>query len=95
MTALGNVMREVNAAIGEMLGEHDPLASHIFVSRRRYKNLSDTKSCPEVRRTRAVNDITCRRGSLGSRRAILGFAGTSKSGSGFWGGSKARLGPKH
>lgn len=32
MTALGNVMREVNAAIGEMLGEHDPLASHILVS---------------------------------------------------------------
>jgi len=37
-------MREVNAAIGEMRRGHDPLASHIFVSRRRYKSLSDTKS---------------------------------------------------
>ena len=29
-------MREVNAAIEEMREEHDPLASHIFVSRRVY-----------------------------------------------------------
>ena len=27
-----------------MRAEHDPLASHIFVSRRHYQNLSDTKS---------------------------------------------------
>jgi hypothetical protein len=26
-----------------MGAEHDPLASHIFVSRRHYQNLSDTK----------------------------------------------------
>ena len=76
-------MREVNAAIGEMRRGHDPLASHIFVSRRRYKNLSDTKSCPEVRRARAVNGLTCRR-SVGSRRAILGFVATSESGIDFW-----------
>jgi hypothetical protein len=27
-----------------MKREHDPLASHIFVSRRRYQNVNDTKS---------------------------------------------------
>jgi hypothetical protein len=44
LTALGEAMREVNAAIEEMQREHDPLASHIFVSRRAYQNKSDTKS---------------------------------------------------
>ena len=27
-----------------MKAEHDPLASHIFVSRRQYRNVNDTKS---------------------------------------------------
>ena len=44
LTALGDAMREVNAAIEEMREEHDPLASHIFVSRRVYQKKSDTKS---------------------------------------------------
>jgi hypothetical protein len=44
LAALGDAMREVNAAIEEMRGEHDPLASHIFVARRLYQNISDTKS---------------------------------------------------
>jgi hypothetical protein len=44
LAALGDAMREVNAAIEEMRREHDPLASHIFVSRRLYQNMSDTKS---------------------------------------------------
>ena len=43
LTALGDAMREVNAAIEEMRREHDPLASHIFVSRRHYRNAHDTK----------------------------------------------------
>jgi hypothetical protein len=38
LTALDDAMREVNAAIEEMRGEHDPLAVHIFVSRRQYRN---------------------------------------------------------
>ena len=37
-------MREVNAAVEEMRSEYDPLASHIFVSRRNYRNVHDTKS---------------------------------------------------
>ena len=44
LTALGDAMREVNVAIGEMRREHDPLASHIFVSRRLFRTKSDTKS---------------------------------------------------
>ncbi len=43
LAALGDAMREVNAAIEEMRREHDPLASHIFVWRRRYRNAHDTK----------------------------------------------------
>ena len=37
-------MSEVNAAIEEMRSEQDPPASHIFVSRRSYQNMSDIKS---------------------------------------------------
>jgi hypothetical protein len=43
LAALGDAMREVNAAIEEMQRDHDPLASHIFVSRRHYRNAHDTK----------------------------------------------------
>jgi hypothetical protein len=41
---LTKAIREVEAVVETMRGEHDPLASHIFVSRRHYQNLSDTKS---------------------------------------------------
>ena len=44
LAALGDAMREVNAAIEEMRKDHDPLAVHIFVSRRNYRNVHDTKS---------------------------------------------------
>ena len=44
LATLGEAMREVNAAIEEMRREHDPLASHIFISRRIYRNVHDTKS---------------------------------------------------
>jgi hypothetical protein len=44
LAALGDAMREANAAVEEMREERDPLASHIFVSRRHFQNMSDTKS---------------------------------------------------
>jgi hypothetical protein len=44
LAALGDAMREVNAAVEEMREEHGPLAVHIFVSRRTYRNMHDTKS---------------------------------------------------
>ena len=37
-------IRDVESEIAAMKAEHDPLASHIFVSRRRYQNVNDTKS---------------------------------------------------
>lgn len=45
-TALGNLdaaLCEAQNALAEMRAESDPLAAHIFVSRRQYRNMSDTK----------------------------------------------------
>ena len=36
-------IREVEAVIETMRTEHDPLVSHIFISRRNYRNVNDTK----------------------------------------------------
>ena len=40
---LTKVIREVEAVVETMRAEHDPLASHIFISRRNYRNAHDTK----------------------------------------------------
>lgn len=37
-------IHEVEKVLEAMRAEHDPLASHIFVSRRQYQNRWDTKS---------------------------------------------------
>jgi len=37
-------IRDVESELEAMKAEHDPLASHIFVSRRYYRNANDTKS---------------------------------------------------
>ncbi len=36
-------IHEVETELAAMKTEHDPLASHIFISRRHYRNASDTK----------------------------------------------------
>jgi hypothetical protein len=36
-------IREVEAVVETIRAEHDPLASHIFISRRHYRNVNDTK----------------------------------------------------
>ena len=41
---LTKAIHDVETELAAMKTEHDPLASHIFISRRRYQNLSDTKS---------------------------------------------------
>ena len=41
---LTKAIREVEAVVETMRAQHDPLASHIFISRRHYQTLSDTKS---------------------------------------------------
>jgi hypothetical protein len=40
---LTKAIREVEAVVETMRSEHDPLASHIFISRRHYRNAHDTK----------------------------------------------------
>ena len=37
-------IHEVENEVAAMKAEHDPLASHIFVSRRHYRNANNTKS---------------------------------------------------
>ena len=37
-------IRDVESELASMKAEHDPLASHIFVSRRHYRNVNDMKS---------------------------------------------------
>jgi hypothetical protein len=41
---LTTTIREVESELAAMKAEHDPLASHIFVSRRHYRNVTDTKT---------------------------------------------------
>ena len=41
---LSLAIREVESELAAMKAEHDPLASHIFISRRHYRNVNDTKS---------------------------------------------------
>jgi hypothetical protein len=46
LKTLGEAMQNVGAILEEMRAEHDPLASHIFLARRRFGKVldSDTKS---------------------------------------------------
>jgi len=41
---LNEAIREVENELAAMKADHDPLASHIFVSRRNYRSANDTKS---------------------------------------------------
>jgi len=40
---LTEAIREVEAVVEAMRAEHDPLATHIFISRRQYRNANHTK----------------------------------------------------
>ncbi len=40
---LAGAIRDVEAELAVMKAEHDPLATHIFLSRRDYRNANDTK----------------------------------------------------
>jgi hypothetical protein len=44
LKGLSEAIREVDSVLEEMQAEHDPLALHIFVARREYRNCRDTKS---------------------------------------------------
>jgi hypothetical protein len=76
LTALGDAMCQVNAAIEEMRREHDPLASHIFVSRRLYQNMSSTKDGKRHRLSARLSWQQARdlgyRGTLGEWERLMG-----------------------
>ena len=40
---LNTAICDVETEVAAMKAEHDPLASHIFISRRQYRNIADTK----------------------------------------------------
>ena len=71
-------IRDVEAELAAVDGEHDPLASHIFISRRHYRNASDTKGGKrrEVNARLSFN-TACElgfRGSLDEWERLMGAA---------------------
>jgi hypothetical protein len=70
---LRTAIQDVEAVVEEMRSEKDPLAVHIFVSRRNYRNVHDTK---------AANDAKPPPGSVGSPPATWVFARRSANGNG-------------
>ncbi|HVF70480.1 MAG TPA: hypothetical protein VM940_02630 [Chthoniobacterales bacterium] len=73
---LSDAIRETEAVVDALRAEHDPLALHIFLSRRQYRNLPDTKS--GSRREVAARlswQTACElgfRGSLGEWERLMG-----------------------
>ena len=60
-------IRDVESELEAMKNEHDPLASHIFVSRRHYRNVNDMKSGKRRdTNARLSFDTACELGFLGS-----------------------------
>jgi hypothetical protein len=68
-------IREVESELAAMKAEQDPLASHIFVSRRHYRNVNDTKSGKR-------REMTAR--SSFNTACELGFAAAWTNGSASW-----------
>lgn len=75
---LSTGIQEVEKILGEMRAEHDPLAVHIFLSRRDYRKMDDTKSGKRHERSawtsyREASDLGFR-GSIEEWRRLLGAA---------------------
>jgi hypothetical protein len=68
--------RDVKSELAAMKAEHDPLASHIFVSCRYYRNVNDTKSGKRREmKARLSFDTACEigfRGSLDEWQRLMG-----------------------
>jgi hypothetical protein len=69
-------IRDVESELAAVKAEHDPLASHIFISRRHYRNVSDTKSGKRRAMTARLSfNTACElgfRGSLDEWERLLG-----------------------
>ena len=64
---LANALRETEAALEEMRADSDPLAVHIFVARRQYRNMPDTKSGKRSEIAARLSwQTACERGYRGS-----------------------------
>src|SRR6266446_1629274 len=72
----GSAIRDVESELEAMKREHDPLASHIFVSRRHYQNVNDTKSGKRREMNARLSfDTACElgfRGSLDEWERLMG-----------------------
>jgi chromosome segregation ATPase len=75
---LSDAIQETESVLEKMRADSDPLASHIFVSRRQYRNMSDTKSSKRSERALRVSwQIACElgfRGNLGEWERLMGAA---------------------
>jgi len=69
-------IRDVESELAAMKAEHDPLASHIFISRRHYRNVNDTKSGRRREITARLSfDTACElgfRGNLDEWNRLMG-----------------------
>jgi hypothetical protein len=78
LTKLEEAVRETESVLKIMRAEHDPLASHIFVSRRRYRNMPDTKSGKRSGTAARMSwQTACSlgfRGTLGDWEQLMGAA---------------------
>ncbi len=76
---LTKAIREVEAVIETVRAEHDPLASHIFISRRHYRNAHDTKGGKRHETNARLSfNTACElgfRGSLDEWERLMGAAG--------------------
>jgi len=73
---LSAAIRDAESELAAMRVEHDPLASHIFVARRHYRNVNDTKSGKRREMTARLSFSTaCElvfRGSLDEWERLMG-----------------------
>src|SRR5439155_17209673 len=73
---LSAVISDVESELAAMKAEQDPLASHIFVSRRHYRNVNDTKSGKRREMMARLSfDTACElgfRGSLDEWERLMG-----------------------
>jgi len=73
---LTSAIREVESELTAMKAEQDPLASHIFLSRRHYRNVNDTKSGKRREMTARLSfNTACElgfRGSLDEWERLMG-----------------------
>jgi hypothetical protein len=69
-------IRDVESELAALKAEHDSLASHVFVSRRNYRNLNDTKSGKRREMMARLSfDTACElgfRGSLDEWERLMG-----------------------